>query len=189
MDKREKIERVGEVYDMFQETHERFYDIWYEHTFLHWDWWISLGLGIGSWALWFWVRRRESTQRLLYAGTYMMLISLFLDYIGVAIGLWYYSGKLTPTMPAYLPFNFAALPVVTMLLLQWRPWINKHAKALFFGLFNGFVGEPLFVWAGFYVMTGWQYYYSVPIYYALYLVAHAIAHADAYGRLERRSAG
>ena len=180
MDKREKIEHVGEIYDAFQAVHERFFDFWYHHTFLQWDWWISLGLGVASWVLWFWVRPNASTQRLLYAGTYMMLISLFLDYIGVALGLWYYTGKLTPTMPAYLPFNFAALPVVTMLLLQWRPWMSKHWKGLIFGLFNGYVGEPLFVWAGFYVMTGWQYYYSIPIYYLLFLVAHAIAHARTY---------
>lgn len=184
MDKQEKMEKTGEIYARFHEVHEDFFELWSKHTFLHWDWWVSVGLSLLTWYLWWKVRRKESTQRLLYVGFFMMNLSFFLDYLGTSAGLWYYSGKLTPTMPAYLPFNFAALPVLTMLLVQWKPRLSRYIKALLYGLFNAFVGEPLFVWGGFYVMTGWEYYYSLPIYFVIYLIVHKIAFAKTFARIE-----
>lgn len=159
----------GELYEQFHKLHSEYGHLWLNETFLHWDWWVCFLLGIGPWIFWIYYRKKESTHRLLYVGMYAVLISLCLDYIGVALGLWYYVGKLTPTFPAWVPFNFAIFPVAIMFLIQTKPHIPAWKKGLLFALLTSFIGEPLVVWAGFYVLTGWQYIYSAPIYFLLYL--------------------
>lgn len=183
MDKGEKIEIVGELFDRFQELHEEYVHLWLAYTFLHWDWWIALGLSLGSWTFWLIYRNKRSTQRLLHAGICAILISVSFDYIGTALGLWYYTGKLTPTFPAWLPFNTCMMPVTIMFLIQTKPHISPWKKGLFFGLLTAFVGEPIFAWAGYYVMTGWQYYYSVPIYWLIFIVCDWVAKRDTYDAL------
>jgi hypothetical protein len=178
MDKSEKIDRVGEFFERFQTLHEEYGRFWLEETFLHWDWWGSIFLGVAPWIFWIFYRKKESTHRLLYAGVFIMLISLILDYIGVALGLWYYSGKDTPSFPGWSPYNFCMLPVSIMFLIQTKPHIAAWKKGLFYGALTAYVGEPLFVWAGYYVMDGWKYTYSIPIYALIYLFADWLTKRD-----------
>jgi len=180
VDKWQKIQESGKIYELFREAHQQFFAFWYKHDFLHAEWWFGVFILGAPWVFWIWYRQKESTMRLLHAGMFMMWISFFLDYLGAAVGLWHYAGKLTPTMAGYIPLNFAALPVITMILLQWRPALSKYWKGLIFGLFNAYVGEPLYVLLGIYVMTGWKYHYSVPIYFLLFLIAHRIAYSHWY---------
>lgn len=171
MDKQEKMDKVGQIFEDFHHLHEEYGRLWLDETFLHWDWWLSVLLSVGAWGFWIFYRKKESTNRLLYAGVFVILISLCLDYIGVALGLWYYSGKMTPSFPAWLPFNFCMLPVTIMFLIQTKPHIAAWKKGIFFGALTAYVGEPLFVLGGFYVLTGWRYTYSLPIYALIYLFA------------------
>lgn len=68
LDKGEKKEIVGELFERFTQLHEEYVQLWVEHTFLHWDWWIALGLSLSSWTFWIFYHNKRSTQRLLYAG-------------------------------------------------------------------------------------------------------------------------
>jgi hypothetical protein len=180
MDKEQKMEKVEELFNQFHHLHEEYGQLWMDETFLHWDWWLSVLLSVGAWSFWIFYRKKESTHRLLYAGLFAITISLCLDYIGVSLGLWYYSGKLTPSFPAWLPFNFCMLPVTIMYLIQTKPRIAPWKKGLFFGLLTSFVGEPIFVWAGFYVLTGWEYIYSVPIYALIFLICDWLTKRDSF---------
>lgn len=180
MDKAEKVEKIGDIFARFHELHEEYWHLWVDETFLHWDWLGSVFLAIGPWVFWYFYRKKESTHRLLYAGVTVMLISLCLDYIGVALGLWYYSGKETPSFPAWLPFNFCMLPVSIMFLIQTKPHISAWKKSLFFGALTAYVGEPIFVWAGYYVLTGWRYTYSLPIYALIFLFADWLTKRSAF---------
>lgn len=165
----DKSSEIGTLFEQFHQLHESYSQLWVNETFLHWDWWIPIILSFGSWVFWFYYRKKESTHRLLYAGIFAILISLCLDYIGTSLGLWYYTGKLIPSFPAWLPFDICLLPVTIMFLIQTKPHIAPWKKGIFYGLLTAFVGEPLFVWAGFYVLTGWEYIYSAPIYAVIYL--------------------
>ncbi|WP_042455524.1 CBO0543 family protein [Neobacillus dielmonensis] len=182
MNKEEKIDQVGALFDRFHELHQDFGRLWLEETVFHWDWWIAFVLSIGSWIFWIFYRKKDSTQRLLYAGIFAILISVCLDYTGTALGLWYYTGKLTPSFPAWLPFNFCMLPVSIMFLIQTKPRIAPWKKAVFHGLLTSFVGEPIFSLSGFYVLTGWEYYYSVPIYALIYMFCHWLTNRDTYAK-------
>ncbi|MDQ0230086.1 CBO0543 family protein [Metabacillus malikii] len=183
MDKAEKVEKVGKLFDEFHELHEVYAQIWLDETFLHWDWWLSVFLAVGPWVFWFFYRKMESTHRLLYAGLFVMLLSLCLDYTGAALGLWHYSGKETPSFPAWLPFNFCMMPVCIMFLIQTKPHIAAWKKGLFFGALTSYVGEPLFVLAGYYILTGWKYTYSLPIYALIYLFADWLTKRESFSEL------
>jgi hypothetical protein len=183
MDKTEKTDQVGTLFNNFHDLHTKFGKLWLSDTFLHWDWWLALLFSIAAWGFWIFYHKKESTHRLLYAGVFVILISLFLDYIGVAMGLWYYSGKLTPSFPAWMPFNFCMLPVTIMFLIQTKPHIAAWKKGIFYGALTSYVGEPIFVWLGFYVLTGWKYSFSVPIYALIYIFAEWLTKRDAYSNV------
>ncbi|WP_449620357.1 CBO0543 family protein [Robertmurraya sp. Marseille-Q9965] len=180
MNKEEKIEKLSYLFSDFHQLHRNYYQLWLDETFLHWDWWGSVTLAILPWLFWIFYRKKKSTHRLLYAGVSVMLISLCLDYLGVALGLWYYSGKESPTFPAWLPFNFCMLPVAIMFLIQTKPHIASWKKAIFFGVLTAYIGEPIFVWAGYYVLTGWKYICSLPIYALIYLFADWLTKRESF---------
>lgn len=180
MDKVDKTEAVGHLFEEFHHLHQDYGRLWVDETFLHLDWWISVILSVGAWGFWIFYRKKESTHRLLYSGIFVILISVCLDYIGVAMGLWYYTGKLTPSFPAWLPFNFCMLPVSIMFLIQTKPHIAAWKKSLFFGALTAFIGEPIFTWAGYYVLTGWEYVYSLPIYALIFLFADWLTKRETY---------
>ncbi|WP_102029064.1 CBO0543 family protein [Salirhabdus sp. Marseille-P4669] len=180
MEKQEKAERVGQLFEEFHHLHEEYGRFWLNETFLRWDWWVSVILAVGPWIFWSYYRKKKSTHRLLYAGVAVMLISLCLDYIGTALGLWYYTGKETPSFPAWLPFNFCMLPVCIMFLIQTKPHIAAWKKGIFFGALTAYLGEPLFVWAGYYVLNDWRYTYSLPIYALIFIFANWLARRQSF---------
>lgn len=180
MTKEEKMNPIQELYLKYAELHEKFAELWMDETLFHWDWWGGAILSIGAWTFWVFYRKKESTHRLLYAGVTVMLISLCLDYIGSSLGLWHYSGKLTPSFPAWLPFNFCMLPVTIMFLIQTKPHITAWKKGLLFGALTSFVGEPIFSYFGYYVPIHWEYICSFPIYSLIYLFADWLAKREAF---------
>ncbi|MBT2216242.1 hypothetical protein KK120_10445 [Virgibacillus dakarensis] len=147
----EKIDNAGIFFDQFHKLHQEFGRFWFEEILFHWEWSVSLLLSIGAWIFWVFYRKKDSTHRLLYAGILAVSISVCLDYIGTALGLWYYVGKLIPTFPAWMPFHFCLLPVAIMFLIQTKPHIAPWKKGILFGLLTSFIGEPIFEWAGIYV--------------------------------------
>ncbi|ASK61918.1 hypothetical protein CFK37_06970 [Virgibacillus phasianinus] len=181
--KEEKIDQVGGLYEKFHQLHEEFGNLWQDETLLHWDWWIALLVSAGAWVLWIRYRKRDSTHRLLYAGLFSIIVSVCMDYIGVALGLWYYTGKPLPTFPAWAPFHFCMLPVAIMFFIQIKPHISPWIKGLLFGLITSFLAEPILVWTGYYVLTGWQYIYSVPIYVIIYVICDYLANRVTFEKI------
>lgn len=101
-----------------------------------------------------------------------------MDFLGVQYGKWFYTGKVVPSIPSYIPWDFFILPIFIMTLIQVIPSVSPFIKALFFAGVSAFIGEPLFLWLGFYVMEGWHIYYSFPINIVIYLLAHKMSTLD-----------
>lgn len=179
----QKLERIGEFYSKIKEAHMEYFNFWLHHTLFHWDFFLSFILSVVPWVLWIKYRKKESTHRLLFAGVVVSGISALLDFWGSMYGLWYYSGKMIPTMPSYLPWDFCIIPVIVMLLLQYKPKTSPMLKALIFAGISSFVGEPLFLWIGLYIMTKWSIFYSFPIYFFIYLAAHGVSRAYKFAEL------
>ncbi|WP_010531356.1 CBO0543 family protein [Lentibacillus jeotgali] len=186
MFKSQQTDTIDSYFDRFQQLHDEFTPYWMDHIFLHGGWWIAVLLTIAPWIFWLFYRKKDSTHRLLYAGLFSIIIGVSLDYIGIALDLWHYGSKVTPTFPAWSLYHFALLPVTIMFLIQTKPHIAAWKKGIFYGLLTGFIGEPIFVWAGYYVMTGWEYVYSIPIYTVIYIVCDWLTKREAFEWLSKQ---
>ncbi|WP_170972075.1 CBO0543 family protein [Bacillus yapensis] len=170
-----KIKIVGDIYEKVHHANNEYLDYWIENTFLHWDFWLSLALTLLPWILFIQFRKKESTNRLLFVGLFVIIFASWLDFLGVVCGLWYYTGKVVPTIPSYMPWDFCILPVFVMFLIQYKPDMKAYWKGLFFASVGSFIGEPLFKWLGFYVAIHWNKFYSFPIYFLLFMVCHRLS--------------
>lgn len=148
---------------------------WKDEVLFTWQWWFGIILTIMPWIIWYFFRKKESTDRLMHAGIFVSLISLTLDNVGFQFSAWTYFKPVTPVIPAYMPFDFALMPVAVMFLIQYffkrNPWI----VGLIFGIVTAFVGEPFFKWIQVYNPVNWKFGYSIPFYTVIYLLAHKLA--------------
>ncbi|WP_226527683.1 CBO0543 family protein [Metabacillus niabensis] len=143
------------------------------NTFLFtWQWWIALAMLIVPWAIWAIFRDRENSARLFSAGLLVMVISEILDAIGVGLGNWAYPVKVIPIATISFSFRLSLLPVIFMLLLQFKPQINPFIKAVLYGGFGAFIGLPFLESINLYKKIDWQLIYSFFILTTLYLLGY-----------------
>ena len=57
--------------------------------------------------------------------------------IGAAMGFWYYSGKMAPSFPVWLPFKFSII-----FFIQTKQQVSSWKKALLFRALTAFSREP-----------------------------------------------
>lgn len=165
------------------EANQHYFDIWKDHILFTWQWWVQLFFTIGPVILWFLFRKKQSTARVFFSGLFVLLIASGFDFIGNSYGLWYYPIKLVPAIPPFIPWNLM-LALEVMVLLEYKSRFSPILKAIIMSLFNTFVVEPLTVWLGFYVPVYWNILYSVPIYMAIYLIAHRISRSHTFAPLD-----
>jgi hypothetical protein len=179
MENKEKViklidDNVNEIEKLVQETIQ----IWLEHIVYSSLWWLAIGLTIVPWILWFKYRKKNSSDRILYAGFSVIIISICLDAIGDQYGYWTYRFNVIPVFPAYLPWDTTLMPVTVMYFLQFKPNLHPFIKACMFAFIASFVAEPLFHWLGIYEPTKWKYIYSFPIHIIIYLIAHRLSRRE-----------
>jgi hypothetical protein len=176
-------EQVAELYNKLHEVHVDYYHLWKDGILLSWRWWLALAIIILPWTLWIIVRKKESTHRLLYAGFFVIIISCLLDMIGVALHLWSYPTTVFPLMPSYLPFDFSALPVVTMLFIQFWPKMKPIIKAIIYAFVGSMLFQPLMEYTGLCSHDNWHYFYSIPILFGIYMLADYFATRTTYEKI------
>jgi hypothetical protein len=170
---------IDQQYNALDDAHTRLSQIWVDHIVLSFGWFISLFLTVVPWIVWFIFRNKDSQTRLLLGGLWAMLVSSWLDYIGVSLGLWRYYNKLVPLMPDYIAWDFALMPVTIMFFLQIKPKASPIIKGLIFAAMTAFLAEPLFLWLGFYQYPGWNSVFSFPFFLVIYLISHKLVHSNA----------
>ncbi|MGH4051563.1 MAG: CBO0543 family protein [Clostridium sp.] len=172
------------LYEKLHNVHIEYFYFWKNNILFTWRWWIAVSLVVLPWTIWLLVRKKESTNRLLYVAFFVMLFSSALDMIGASIGLWYYPVKMFPLMPEFIPYDICALPVATMLFIQYFPNVSPYIKAGLYSVISSFMFEPLNELLGLYRRTHWENYYSVPIMIFIYLVANYLASNDKFAKLK-----
>jgi len=175
MNWQEVAEQANTMFERLAELHKQFTSLWLSEVFLTWRWFFGVGLILVPWIVWFIVRKKQSADRLLYAGFTVMIMSSFMDVIGIALGLWSYPFNVFPLMPEFIPFDVCALPVVTMLFIQYFPKVKPIYKALIYSALGSFIFQPLMKLIALYDNLHWEHYYSFPILVGIYLVAHRAA--------------
>lgn len=176
-------EQSNNLYHSLSDIHVEFYELWVKNILFSWRWWISVSMIVLPWALWLIVRRKESSDRLLYVGFSVMLVSSLMDVVGIAFNLWTYPINVFPLMPEFIPFDICALPVATMLFLQYYPRINPYNKATLYAALGSFVFQPISLWIGLYCNISWKNYYSFPILFLIYLGANYMSSRNKFDSL------
>lgn len=164
-------QNVNEIEKLIQQK----VDIWIEFVLFSPLWWFGLALSILPWILWFLFHKKESRDRLLYTGFFVMVLSLILDVLGDQLGLWHYRYQVIPVLPTYLPWDLTLMPVTIMFLLQVRPNASPLLKAILFAFVTSYLAEPFFKWMTVYQPSNWRYSFSFPIQIVIYLTAHYIS--------------
>jgi hypothetical protein len=166
------IEKLDKLSSEVPELMQRIIDLWSKEVLFTWRWWFGFVLTILTWLFWYKTHKKESRYRLLTAGFFVMVVSVSFDSIGVQLGFWSYRFEVLPLIPAYLPYDVALMPVVVMSLIQFKPNSSPYLKGILFGLLTAYIGEPIIVWLKIYKPIIWHFYYSIPIYFTIFLIAH-----------------
>lgn len=157
--------------------------IWTKYEFNSGLWWLGLGLTLIPWILWILFRKKESADRMLYVGFFVMVISLTLNVVGDQFGLWHYRYNVIPVLPTYFPWDITLMPLTIMFLLEIKPNINPFLKAIFFSILAAYIAEPFFTWMQIYNPKMWNYSFSLPIHFIIYLIAHSISRRKHFSNL------
>lgn len=159
-------------------------EIWSTHVVFSNLWWFGVVLSIVPWIIWSIIRKKESSDRLLFVGFFVMTLSLILDVLGDQWGLWHYRFNVIPVLPTYAPWDITLMPVTVMLLLQYKPKANPFLKAIIFALLTSYVAEPFIEWLQIYDPKNWRYSYSVPIQFFIFISAYYISKRNGFAKLD-----
>lgn len=169
------VEEIIKAHELLVDGTYRYFEVWKDHILFSWRWWVLLFIAVMSWIIWVVFHQKESSDRLLYVGLFVVLISSWLDFLGVMFNLWYYTADLIPSNPGFISFDFCVLPVFAMLLIQWKPQASPFLKALLFGGVNAFIGEYLLIWMDIYKPSHWHPMYFFPILSGIYWISYVIS--------------
>jgi hypothetical protein len=158
-------------------------EIWSDYVLFSGLWWMGVGLSIIPWIIWFVIRKRDSTDRLLYIAFYVMAVALISDVLGDQLGLWHYRYHVIPVLPTYFPWDVTLMPLTIIILIQIKPNVNPWIKAIFFAILASYVAEPFFDWLGVYEPKNWRYSYSVPLQIIFYMSAYYISKRNKFEKL------
>lgn len=177
------IEKMDQHAKEGQEVFQRVIELWMDEALFTWRWWFGVLTTIITWLLWMKFHKKESRYRLMTAGLFVMTISVSLDAIGVQLGLWSYRYEVFPLIPAYVPYDLALMPVVIMLLIQFKPHYSPLKKAIIFSLLTAFIGEPIIILTDIYKPQNWKTFYSIPVYFVIFLIANWLTTRKNFNKL------
>ncbi|MDD9270539.1 CBO0543 family protein [Paenibacillus sp. GCM10023248] len=183
MRKKDIIELIDANVNQVQTLIRERVHIWHEYVLFSDLWWFGVFLSIVPWVIWFFLRNKYSSDRILYVGFFVIVISLLLDILGDQLGFWHYRFNVIPVLPTYFPWDVTLMPVSIMFLIQVKPNTSPYLKALFFALLTSYVAEPFITWLKIYEPTIWRYSYSFPIQFIIYLFAHYISRRNKFEKL------
>jgi hypothetical protein len=166
------LKELDRITGQYVTLHDELEQIWAEKMVFAWHWWLDVALAVLPWIVWFIVRDRKNAHNLFYAGLFSMLMATVLDMAGVSQSGWNYNTLLLPYFPEYLPWDLTVMPVTAMLFIQFFPRINPWIKGAVFGVIAAYVVEPIFIWLGLYEPSGWEHHYSLPIYFAIFMIGY-----------------
>jgi hypothetical protein len=151
-------------------------DEWLKEDVFHIRWWILLILLTALIFVWWkMIDKSILPEILLYATLTTIAVMAVVEY-GEELTLWDYPTDIIPIFPPLSSINLVSLPLIYSLTYQhfktWKSFLP--ASAIITGIIC-FVLEPLLVWAGFYQLLKWKYYFSYPIYLAAAIGVKAVS--------------
>jgi len=177
------IQQMEVAYSLIHQADRLMTTLWLKYVLYGWRWWAGALMAVVPWLFWIRFRKKASTDRLLYVAFFVIIISSWFDVLGILFGLWSYYYPLVPFSPAFAPWDFSLLPVITMVFLQYKPEINPYVKSVVYSVIGSFIAQPILAWMGYYNAKLWPHYYSFPIFIVIYLIAYKISQATRFEKL------
>jgi hypothetical protein len=177
----EGLQQTEQGYQLIVEAQRIISDAFINSILFTWQWWLCLALTIIPWVIWFRYRTKESSDRLLYAGFTVIILSFIIDHVAVSQGIWSYPINLVPLTSLPIPFHISLVPVIAMFFIQVKPNVNPFIKAVIFAAIGAFAAIPLFGFMDIYNAKGWPSVFDFIILLVIYTVAHwfsAMKHFD-----------
>lgn len=182
---KEGITRSEKAYTQLTDTSSLFAKVVREDFLFTWQWWLGIALFVIPWIIWFILRNKESTGRLLLGGLLTIILSLTIDLAALSAGLWSYPMVIIPLAPfLFLPYHFSLAPVGIMFALQIKPNMNSFLKGLIFSAIAAFIGMNFFKVIDFYNPKNWSSLYDFCIFLFLYYAAYTIVSMDSFKRIK-----
>lgn len=179
--------KSNHVFDDFAKKQQQLEDeklqMWFDHSLFTFQWWFGALLLIISIVIFIIFRKRNSTDRLLYVGTFTSLLSSLLDLVGNSLGFFHYHYEVIPFTDNYFPWSISIIPVSIMFLLQVKPNTSPYIKALALSIIVSFVILPFLKFIGIYHPVHWKMYYSAPVIFIIYLIADYLSKKDRFTKL------
>lgn len=162
---------IQDVIEAQKNLFETDYTYWLEHGLFSFGWWFLVILSIVPWFIWWKLVDKKRLLEISTIGLMAMVIVSLLDLIGSSFVLWTYGNKPVQMLLPLLTIDITLLPVLNMFFYQWFPkWKSYIIANIILALFGTFIVEPLFVWLKIYILHGWKYIYSLPIYIAIVII-------------------
>lgn len=154
-------------------TRTRF-DIWIRTDLFHFRWWGMLLLFIAALFIWWKTVDKSRLNEIMLYYALVIIMILVLDELGEELTLWYYTTDIIPIFPPMSAINLSCLPTLYSLVFQYfRTWKGFFMASATLAVVSCFVLEPLFVWVGVYGTLSWQFYYGLPLYFAIAILGRA----------------
>lgn len=141
---------------------------WVNYELFTPQFWLLVALLILPWFIWWRLADKQRLLEIIIYGLLILTTATFLDEVGCQLNWWEYLYDIEPLFPRLIPMNFTFLPICYMLVYQYyRQWKQFVVANILLAAGLAFIGEPLFVLTGIYVMLQWKLWYSVPIYFLI----------------------
>lgn len=145
-------------------------EYWQKYELFEVQWWILLAILIIPLVIWWKLVDKNRFFQIAFLGFLAFLIALEADILGHEMGVWHYPHKLLCFGPQLLPIDFSLFSVTYMLVYQYySSWKQYLIAATIVAVIFTFVGEPLLDYLGIYKLVSWEYWYSLPIYFLIFV--------------------
>lgn len=156
---------VNDIIDARKGLFELQKEYFIEHVLFAPQWWFLVLITVVLWITWIILVDKRRISTILLVGFITSLLAVIMDDIGLSLTLWGYPYPLSPFVSRLNPVDVAVIPVSYMLLYQYaKKWRAYFILLVLLALFAIFVSEPIFSMLNMYILLGWEYWYSGPIY-------------------------
>lgn len=156
---------IQDVIEAQRDLFEVNYQYWMEDVLFSFNWWFIIVISIVPWFIWWKFVDKKRLMEIIPIGLLSMVIVSTLDLFGSSFVFWTYGDNLVQMILPLMNIDLTLLPIINMFLYQLFPkWKGYIIASTVIALFGTFIVEPLFVWMGIYILHGWKFIYSLPIY-------------------------
>ncbi|EDL63881.1 hypothetical protein [Bacillus sp. SG-1] len=78
--------KMADYHNQYSEIAQELFTFWLSDIVFTLPWWIGLLLIVMPWLIWFLCKEKINTHKYLYSGFFVIIISSYLDFLGVQAG-------------------------------------------------------------------------------------------------------